>query len=86
MQVPAIVFKLFLKAFFFFKLAKGSSDGNESACNAGNAVQSLDWKDTLKKGMASQYPCLEDSTDRGGLQSMGCKQPDTAERPAHKMT
>ena len=90
MQVPAIVFKLFVKAFFFFfKLAKGSSDGKESACNAGNAVQSLDWKDILEKEMATQYSCLEDSTDRGGwggYSPWGCKELDTTERLTHKMT
>ena len=30
----------------------GSSDGKESACNAGDWVQSLGWEDCLEKGMA----------------------------------
>ena len=29
-----------------------SSDGKESACNAGDWVQSLGWEDLLQKGLA----------------------------------
>ena len=36
-------------------------------------VQSLGREDPLEKGMATQYSCLENPTDKisGGLQSMG---------------
>ena len=44
----------------------GGSDGKESACNAGSQVPSLGWEDPLEKEMTIlQYPCLEDSVDRG---------------------
>ena len=41
----------------------GCSDGNVSACNAGDRVQSLDWEDPLENGSPLQYSCLENSTD-----------------------
>ena len=51
------------------------SDGRESACNAGDQVGFLGWKDSLEKGMAThsgilawRIPLSEGS---GGLQSMG---------------
>ena len=31
----------------------GHSDGKESACNARDQLQSLDWEDSLEKRMAS---------------------------------
>ena len=34
------------------------SDGKESACNAGDGVQSLDWEDLLEKGMATHSSIL----------------------------
>ena len=34
------------------------SDGKESACNAGDQVQSLDWEDLLEKGMATHFSIL----------------------------
>ena len=50
------------------------SDDKESACSAGDQVQSLSWEDPLEKGMATdsrilawRIPCTE---GRGGLQSM----------------
>ena len=30
----------------------GGSDGKESACNAGDQLQSLGWEDPLEEGMA----------------------------------
>ena len=36
----------------------GGSDHKESACNAGDQVQSLDWKDPLEKGMATYSSIL----------------------------
>ena len=35
------------------------SDGKESACNAGDQVQSLDWEDLLEKGMSTHSNILE---------------------------
>ena len=36
----------------------GGSDGKESACNTGDLGQSLDWEDTLEKGMATHSSIL----------------------------
>ena len=36
----------------------GGSDHKESACNAGDQVQSLGWKDPLEKGMATYSSIL----------------------------
>ena len=36
----------------------GGSDGKESACNAGDPVQSLGWEDPLEKGMATHSRIL----------------------------
>ena len=36
----------------------GGSESKESACNAGDLVQSLDWEDPLKKGMATHSSIL----------------------------
>ena len=53
----------------------GRSVGKESACNAGDQVQSLGQKDPLEKGMATHSSILAwriPWTDEpGGLQSMG---------------
>ena len=53
----------------------GGSDGKESACNAGDRVQSLGWEDSLEKEMATysstlawKIPWMEEP---GRLQSMG---------------
>ena len=35
------------------------SDGKESACNAGDQVQSLDWEDLLEKEMATHSSILD---------------------------
>ena len=42
----------------------GGSDGKESACNAGDPIQSLGWEDPLEKGMAT-HSCLGNLMDRG---------------------
>ena len=36
----------------------GGSDGKESACNAGDRVQSLGWEDSLERGMTMYYVFL----------------------------
>ena len=48
------------------EIASSYSDGKESACDAGDGVQSLGWEDVLEKEMATQlqYCCLENSVDR----------------------
>ena len=49
----------------------GGSDGKESTCNVGNWVLSLDWEDSLEKGMATHSSiCLENSMDRGAWRAM----------------
>ena len=53
-------------------------------------VQSLGWDDPLEKGMATHSSILAWripwEEERGRLQSMGCKQPDTIERRTHTHT
>ena len=53
-------------------------------------VRSLDWEDSLEKGMATHYPlqysCLENSTDRGAWRATVhgvAKDPDMTERLTH---
>ena len=46
----------------------GSSDSKESAHNAGD----LGREDSLEKGMALQYSCLENSMDRGAWRAIVC--------------
>ena len=50
------------------------SDGKESACNAGDQVQSLDWEDLLEKGMSTHSNILVwrilCTGEPGGLQCM----------------
>ena len=36
----------------------GGTDGKESACDAGDLGQSLDWEDPLEKGMATHSSIL----------------------------
>ena len=49
----------------------GGSDGKESTCNVGDWVLSLDWEDSLEKGMATHSSiCLENSMDRGAWRAM----------------
>jgi len=53
----------------------GGSHGKESACNAGDLVQSLGWEDPLEKGMTthSRVPAwrIPWTEEPGELQSMG---------------
>ena len=53
----------------------GGSDGKESACNAGDEVQSLGWEDLLQKRMVTNSSILAWripwTEEPGGLQSMG---------------
>ena len=53
----------------------GGSDSKESACNAGDRVQSLDGEDPLEKKMATHSSILAWripwTEEPGGLQSMG---------------
>ena len=53
----------------------GGSEGKASACNARDRVQSLGWKDTREKGMATHSSILAWrmpwTEEPGGLQSMG---------------
>jgi len=53
----------------------GDSDGKESACNAGDLVQSLGREDPLEKGMVTHCSILAWRTawteEPGGLQSIG---------------
>ena len=50
-------------------------------------VQSLGWEDTLEKGVAAHSSVLAWripwAEEPGGLQCVGCKEPDTPERLAH---
>ena len=52
-----------------------TSDGKESACNAGDQVQSLGQEDLLEKGMATPFRILAWripwTEEPDGLQSMG---------------
>ena len=53
-------------------------------------VQSLGWEDPLEKEMATHSSILawriSWSEEPGGLQSMGCKESDVAERLTHGVT
>jgi len=55
----------------------GSSAGKESACSAGDLIQSLGWEDPLEEGMESHAHilCGEFSwtEELGRLQSMGSR-------------
>jgi len=57
--------------------------GKESACNAGDAVQSLGWEDPLEKEMATEFSILsgECHGQRSlvGYSSWGCKESDMTE-------
>ena len=57
----------------------GGSDGEESACNAGD----LGWEDPLEKGMATHSNVLDQripwTEEPGKLQFVGCKELDTTE-------
>ena len=53
----------------------GGSYGKESACSAGDQVQSLGWEDLLETGMATHSSVLAWripwTKEPGGLQSVG---------------
>ena len=59
----------------------GGSDGKESACNAGDRVQSLHWgEDPLEKEMATHSSILSwriPRTESGGLLCMAHKESGT---------
>ena len=59
------------------------SDGNESACNAGDQVQILGWEDPLEKGMATHSSILawrNPWKSLAGYSPWGCKESDMTER------
>ena len=65
----------------------GDSDSKESACNVGDLVSSLDWEDSLEKGMATHSSVLawkihghRWATQVVGYSPWGCKELDTTER------
>ena len=53
-------------------IATGGSDGKESACNAGDpgSVPGLERFPGKGKGYPLQYPCLENSIERGARQAI----------------
>ena len=59
----------------------GGSDSKESACNAGDQVQSLGWKDPLEEEMATHSSILAwkipGTEEPGGQQSMGSQNSQT---------
>ena len=61
----------------------GGSDGKESACDAGDRVQSLGREDPLEEEVATHSSILAWeipwTEEPGGLQSMGCKKSDTTD-------
>ena len=54
--------------FLFLKGLPCSPDGKESACNTGDPEE-----DPVETGMAIQYSCLENPTDRGAWQATVCE-------------
>ena len=68
----------------------GSSDGKESACNAGDLVWSLGWEEPLEKGTATHSSILAWripwTEEPGRLQSRGLKQLDMTERLSFHFT
>ena len=55
------------------------SEGNESACNAGDLDLIPGWEDPLEKGMAAHSSIAWRflwTEEPGGLQSLGCKELD----------
>ena len=61
----------------------GGSDGQESACNAGDPglIPGLGRSPGERNGNSLQYSCLENSMNRGAwhLQFMGSQKSDTTE-------
>ena len=64
-----------LQSKLYLNNVHGGSDSKESACNAGDPVQSLGWEDPLEKEMATHSSILSWripwTEEPGGLQSMG---------------
>ena len=61
----------------------GGSDHKESACNAGDQVQSLGWKDPLEKGMATYSSILAwriTWRSLAGYSPRSCKESDMTEQ------
>ena len=59
--LPSLLFKLtclYTQKCFLIVGFPGGSDGKESACNAGDHVQSLGWEDFLEKEMATHSNIL----------------------------
>ena len=50
-----------------------SSEGNESACNAGDLGLIPGWESREGNSNLLQYPCLENPMDRGAWCTYGCK-------------
>ena len=62
---------------------KGSSDSNESACNAGDpgSIPESGRSSGKGNGYPLQYSCLENAMDRGALWAMwGGKESDTTKK------
>ena len=57
----------------------GDSDSKESACNVGDLVSSLDWEDSLEKGMATHSKFFAQRitwAEESGYSPWGCKESD----------
>ena len=67
-----------------FHLFLGGSDSKESACNAGELVQSHGWDGPLEKGMQSTplfFPGeFHEPRSLAGYSPWGCKESDTIEQ------
>ena len=61
----------------------GGSDGQESACKAGDLDSTLGWEDPLEKGISTHFSSLAWRIPRteepGGLQTWGHKKSDKTE-------
>ena len=71
----------FLPAFLLTLYFPGSSDGKESACNAGDlgSIPGSGRSPEEGNGYPLQYSCLENSMDRGAYSPWGLKESDTTE-------
>ena len=68
----------------------GGSDVKETACNAGDGVQSLDWENSLEEGMATHSSTLAWRTpwtgEPGRLQFMGQQGLDMTQQLTHHIS